>query len=310
MTGSIIGAASGAIAPSVKSATATVPGDSPLERRVLFHCHTFPASPPQFPRDPATGTHPGHPEHLAALASSLGFGRATALSPFEVPEGRCTSRVEPNQDGTAWLVDNSSKVSDRIIRFASLDPSKPSDTERLVQLAARGFSGVKLHPVICRFEINPDRDKEFYASVEKLRIPMLIHTGVFGSGGAWPLDAYHPLKIDRLAWQFPEIPLILAHGGGAAFCREVLGLLQMHDHCHLDLTHTLDPGYAWHIPRPEMEFIFSKIGMKKVIYGVDYPWYSREDFHRDMNYLTLMGLRPEDFNLILGDNFINMLKTA
>ncbi len=306
--GAALGAAGGIMAASDDSHARLSAGDSPPERRVLFHCHSFPVASDRFPHDPASGLHPGHPEYLAAFAAQLGFGRAVALSPFEVPEGRCTSRVSPDEDGPGWLDENSQKVSDKIIRFASLDPSRPGAAERLRQLAEKGFAGVKFHPVICRFEIDPERDRTFYSTLEKLGLPLLIHTGVFGSGGAWPLEFYHPLRIDKLAWKYPQIPLILAHGGGAAFCREVLGLLQMHPDSYLDLTHTLDKKYAWHIPQAEMELIFSRIGTRKVIYGVDYPWYAEDDFHRDMAYLLSLGLDKNDFNSLLGENFLRLIE--
>ncbi|MBW7997616.1 MAG: amidohydrolase family protein [Candidatus Glassbacteria bacterium] len=308
ITGTTLGAASGAITTAGESHAAQAEADSPPERRVLFHCHTFPYANDQFQRDPSTGLHPGHPEHLAAFIEGLGFGRATAISPFEVPEGRCTSRIEPGQDGPGWLSSSSQKVNDKIIRFAALDPAKPGETERLEKLAAGGFAGVKFHPVICRFEIDPVRDSEFYTVLENLGLPLLIHTGVFGAGGSWPLEHYHPLKIDRLAWKYPGIPLILAHGGGAAFCREVLGLLQMHPASFLDLTHTLDSRYAWHIPQAELELIFSRIGTRKVIYGVDFPWYDEEDYRRDMASLAELGLDSEDFNRLLGENFLGLIE--
>jgi predicted TIM-barrel fold metal-dependent hydrolase len=288
--------------PVNESSKKTAPGG-----RVLFHCHCFPPNEQRFPRDPANGLYPGSPEHLADFANRLGFSKAVALSPFEVPQGRCTSRVGKGVDGIKWLEEQSAGVMDRLHLFASLDPSKKESPARLGELHGRGFKGVKFHPVICRFSIDPDRDGEFYNTLEGLGMPLLIHTGVFSSGMPWPLELYHPLRIDKLANRFPGIPLILAHGGGAAFCREVLGVLQAHSNAYLDLTHTLDEKYAWHIPRPDMEQFFARIGPGRIIYGVDYPWYNADDYNRDLAFFGTLGLSSNELVQVLGGNFENIL---
>lgn len=278
--------------------------------RVLFHCHCFPPNAKKFPRDPDTGLFPGSPEHLSIFMDRLGFDYATALSPFEVPELRCTSRIDPPGDGLAWLEEQAREHRERILLFASLNPQSPESPDRLIKARGRGFRGVKFHPVICRFSIDAERDSEFYSILNKYRMPLLIHTGVFSSGEPWPLEEYHPLRIDRLANRFPEIPIIVAHGGGRAFCREVLGLLQSHRNTYLDLTHSLDEKYGWHIPLDDMEAFFHRLGPSRIIYGVDYPWFSENDFIRDLAYLEKLGLGERELGLVLGGTFLRVLENA
>jgi len=295
------------------------PGETPQKTKnrpsgrapkVLFHCHCFPPNEQRFPGDPKTGLFPGSPEHLAAFAQRLGFDYATALSPFEVPEGRCTSRIDPPGDGLAWLEKQASEHRERIMLFASLNPRLPESAERLVKAREKGFRGVKFHPPICRFSIDPGRDRAFYSILNRCRMPLLIHTGVFSSGEPWPLEEYNPLKIDRLANRFPEIPIIVAHGGGRAFCRQMLGFLQSHRNAYLDLTHSLDKKYTWHVPPGDMEAFFHHLGASRIIYGVDYPWYSEDDFNRDLAYLEKLGLGERELALVLGGTFQHILDKA
>jgi len=278
--------------------------------RVLFHCHCFPPNEQKFPRDPDTGLFPGSPEHLAVFSKRLGFDYATALSPFEVPEGRCTSRIAPPGDGLAWLEKHSREHRERTMLFASLNPRSPESPERLAQARERGFKGVKFHPVICRFPIDAGQDREFYGLLNMYRMPLLIHTGVFSGGEPWPLEEYSPMRIDRLANRFPQIPIIVAHGGGRAFCREMLGFLQSHRNAYLDLTHSLDEKYTWHIPADDMEAFFHHLGPSRIIYGVDYPWFSEEDFKRDLAYLEKLGLDERELARVLGGNFLSILDSA
>lgn len=275
--------------------------------RVLFHCHCFPANPERFPLDPDTRLYPGSVEYLQAFALRLGFDYATALSPFEVPPGRCTSRIDPGEDSLEWLAEQA-RGRDKILLFASLDPGAAESCARLESAVRRGFTGVKFHPPICRFSIDPERDREFYQLLSNWRLPLLIHTGVFSSPEPWPLEEYHPLRIDRLAGLFPEIPVIFAHGGGRAFCREVLGVLQNNPNTYLDLTHSLDARYAWHVPLPDMEAFFDRAGPARIIYGTDHPWFAAEDFSRDLAYLQKLGLGREDLDLVLGGTFLRILE--
>ncbi|HLA38374.1 MAG TPA: twin-arginine translocation signal domain-containing protein, partial [Candidatus Glassbacteria bacterium] len=120
LAGSALGVAAGVVA-----AEAARPKDSlvqPAEagRRVLFHCHTFPPNEKRFPRDAATGLFPGSPEHLAGFCRKLGFTGAMAISPFEVPAGRCTARVEEGTDGPAWLAERAAPLAGRLLLFAGL----------------------------------------------------------------------------------------------------------------------------------------------------------------------------------------------
>ncbi|HLA40409.1 MAG TPA: amidohydrolase family protein, partial [Candidatus Glassbacteria bacterium] len=179
---------------------------------------------------------------------------------------------------------------------------------RLEILAETGFSGVKLHPPICHFSLDVDRDAAFYTTLERLSLPLLIHTGVLSGYMHWPLEYYHPLLIDKLAGRHPGIPIIMAHCGGAAFCRDVLAVVQNHGQAYIDLTHSLDPKYAWYVPKSEYELIFNTVGPGRVIFGVDYPWYAPEEFERDLKILESLGISGRDLDRVLSENFLGLLE--
>jgi hypothetical protein len=265
----------------------------------MFHCHTFPANPARFPADARLGLFPGSVEHLLVTCRNLGFDAAVALSPNEAPEGRCTSRVDPGTDGIGWLASQAA-LNGELVLFAARDPSDKRSPDRLALALKAGFSGVKLHPPIGRFSIDARRDAAFYALLDENRTPLLIHTGVPPESSPWPADQYHPARIGRLAGEFPRIPVILAHGGGGEFCRDVFAVMMEHDNTYLDLTHTLDPRYAWHIPTGELSPFFERFGAPRIIYGTDYPWYAPEDLARDLAVLRTLGADRESLGLILG----------
>ena len=274
--------------------------------KILFHCHVFPADPGKFPPDPATGLLPGSVEHLRALASRLGFDRVMAISPSEVPPGRATARIDEGADGLAWLAQRAKHDAD-ILLFANLNPDNKRSPDRVAKAHEDGFTGVKLHPVIGQFAIDAARDSVFYGVLNTLRMPLLIHTGVIPHLQPWPISEHHPFRIDALANKYPNIPVVLAHGGGRPFCREVLAVMQANENTYLDLTHVLDRKYAWHIPLDDLQAFFDQIGPERIIYGTDYPWYRPDDLARDLEVLKSLGVDRSALDMLMGGTFLKLL---
>ena len=273
--------------------------------KVLFHCHVFPVDPKSFPPDPATGVSPGTMRHLCALARELGFDSVTAVSPNEVPPGRGTARIDEDKDGPGWLL-NEAQGHAEVMLFASLNPEDRRSPDRLIKAHRDGFTGVKFHPFIGRFAVDADRDRAFYEVLDGLRMPLLIHTGIVPHYQPWPIEKHHPFRIDALACKFPGIPIIVAHGGGRPFCREVLAVLQSNENTYLDLTHVLDRKYAWHIPADDLQAFFDQIGPSRIMYGTDYPWYRSDDLTRDLAYLRGLGVDKKAMDLLLGGTFVRV----
>ncbi len=273
--------------------------------KILFHCHVFPPAG-RFTPDPATGLMPGTAPHLAALAKSLGFEKATAISPSEVPAGRGTARIDEDADGLAWLAGEAERQPE-ILLFANIDPSRSDSPARIEKAFQSGFAGVKFHPFIGQFSIDAARDAEFYAVLNARRLPLLVHVGVVPHCQPWPIRHHHPFLLDDVAYDFPDIPIILAHGGGRPFCREVLAVMQSNPNTYLDLTHTLDRRYAWHLPADDLAAFFDQIGPARIIYGTDYPWYKPDDLARDLGTLAALGVDKAGMDLLMGGTFASIL---
>jgi predicted TIM-barrel fold metal-dependent hydrolase len=138
-------------------------------------------------------------------------------------------------------------------------------------------------------------------------MPLLIHTGVIPHYQPWPISEHHPFRIDALANKYPGIPIILAHGGGRPFCREVLAVMQSNENTYLDLTHVLDKKYAWHIPLDDLQAFFDQIGPERIIYGTDYPWYRADDLARDLTLLKNLGVDRGALDMLMGGTFLKLL---
>lgn len=269
---------------------------------ILTHCHLWPEG--MTDREDDFGI-PGRPKHLSGFADELGFEKAVGLAPFEVPEGRSTARISPDEDSSRWLADAIAEF-DNIVGFASLDPSREDAPERVAAAKELGLVGVKVHPPIFRVVVDDPKLDPFYAAVERAGLPLMFHTG-YGSW-AWPLEDYSVLRVERVAKRFADLRIIVAHCGGAAFCRDVLALLQSNPLCCADLAMALRPDAGWYVPSDELRLIVNCVGADRLVYGVDYPWCSIESVERDIEIIDEWGLSDEDEHKILHDNAAELIQ--
>ena len=77
--------------------------------------------------------------------------------------------------------------------------------------------GLKLHPPLQQFFPNDRIAYPLYEIFAEAKLPVLFHTGHSGigtgapGGGGIRLKYGHPMPIDDVAVDFPEMPIIMAH---------------------------------------------------------------------------------------------------
>ena len=134
---------------------------------------------------------------------------------FTVDE-RLTGRPQVSNDAVAEFA---AKNADIAIPFASLDPNRGADAVREARrLVSSGLvRGLKLHPPLQQFFPNDRIAYPLYEVFAEARLPVLFHTGHSGIGTGMPggggirLKYGHPMPIDDVAVDFPDLPIIMAH---------------------------------------------------------------------------------------------------
>ena len=117
------------------------------------------------------------------------------------------------------MADFAAKHADIALAFASLNPHRGADAVREAKdLVASGtIRGLKLHPPIQEFYPNDRLAYPLYEVFAEARLPVLFHTGHSGmgtgmrGGGGIRLKYGHPMPIDDVAVDFPDMPIIMAH---------------------------------------------------------------------------------------------------
>ena len=152
-----------------------------------------------------------------------------------------------------------------LIPFCSLNPyidgDMPGQLRRLV--TEQGFCGIKLTPTYSFFR--PDQH-QLYAALavaEELQVPVLAHTGSSIFIGA-RIDYGDPTIHDDVARDFPNLTVVMAHGGRGFWYDAAAWLVERHENLYIDLA-GLPPQ---NLPRffPHLEAISHKL-----VFGTDWP---------------------------------------
>ncbi|EQD68918.1 amidohydrolase 2, partial [mine drainage metagenome] len=108
---------------------------------------------------------------------------------------------------------------ERLLAVGGLRPDHPDPAREVARLADDlGVRAVKLHPPHQRFRPNAYVDgelpglRDLYAACARHALPVIFHTGTSVFPGARNRYA-DPLAIEDVAIDFPELTIVLAHGG-------------------------------------------------------------------------------------------------
>jgi len=180
---------------------------------------------------------------------------------------------EASTGGTAFVTNDvvaavAERHPDRFIPFAGADIMLGADAVKNVEhwVCERGFRGLSLRP----FMINlPADDRHYYPFYEKcveLDVPVSIHASANWTTSR-PSDLGHPRHFDQVACDFPELKLILSHGG-YPWVLEACLLAWKHPNVYLELAahrpkYFTAPGAGW---EPLLRYGQTTI-QDKILYG-------------------------------------------
>jgi predicted TIM-barrel fold metal-dependent hydrolase len=229
--------------------------------------------------------------------------RNMAAVVFTVDAGMATGHPALS---SAEIADAAAVHKDVLIPFGSVDPgtggAAVSLARRLVE--EHGVRGFKLHPSLQGFQPNDRAFYPLYEAFSELRVPVVFHSGQTGIGAGLPggrgikLRYSHPLLIDDVAADFPELTIVLAHAG-MPWHESAVSIALHKGNVFLDLSGWL-PRY---LPAPLVRSINSVI-RTKVLFGTDFPLLTPDRWLADFDTLEI---KPEVRPLILKENAIRML---
>lgn len=272
-------------------------------RLIDFHTH------PYRPRDLAPGTwewvqsiSPAIREHGDRLASpdfvaetlrSQGVDRAVVL-PEHCPQTSGSVRTET-------VLEICAERPDFFLPFASVDPNTdPDPADLLRRYAAAGpIAGLKLYPSYQFFYPNERRVYPIYEACQDLGIPVLYHIGSSVLPGT-RLKYCDPIHLDDVAVDFPDLPLVMAHGG-RGFWYDACAFLASHfANVYIDVTGLPPARLLEYFPRLEAM-------ADKVVFGSDWPAMPKS-VAENVATIRRLGLSEDALDRILFRNAARLLR--
>ncbi len=203
------------------------------------------------------------------------------------------------------VADFAAKNADIALAFASLNPHRGADAvSEAKELVASGtIRGLKLHPPIQEFYPNDRLAYPLYEVFAEARLPVLFHTGHSGmgtgmrGGGGIRLKYGHPMPIDDVAVDFPDMPIIMAHPS-FPWQDEAISVCLHKPQVYIDLS-----GWSPKYFSATLIQYANSLLKHKVLFGSDYPWLTPDRWMADF---ATIGIKDEVRPLILRENAIKL----
>ena len=183
-----------------------------------------------------------------------------------------TSGIPPiSNDFIAGIVRSYPK---QFIGFCSVDPWQGRKAVDEVRRSSEelGLLGVKFHPALQEFFPNDPRFRLLFEECARLKMPVLIHTGMTGFGAGIPGGAGIRTKycapipyIDDLAADVPELTIIMAHPA-FPWVDEQLAVLMHKGNVFMDIS-----GWSPKYFQPQLIQYANTLIQDKVMFGSDHP---------------------------------------
>lgn len=206
-----------------------------------------------------------------------------------------------------WAAGFARQAPERLIPFGSVHPRFCDDPAAEVgRLAEMGIRALKIHPPHQLFYPNDYRDggdwpelAGLYERAEALDLPIMFHTGtsVFPKAR----NKYgHPMHLDDLLVDFPNLRIIMAHGGRPLWMAECFFLVRRSPNVYMDIS-SIPPRRLIDRYFPRLEEIADQ-----VLFGSDWPGPGPEGIRANVESFLDLPLSDATKRRILRDNALKM----
>jgi uncharacterized protein len=208
-----------------------------------------------------------------------------------------------------WTARYCSASPRRLIAFGSVHPRHVTDAGSEVdRLAKIGIRALKIHPPHQLFSPNAYREglgplATVYERAQTIGLPVMIHTGTSVFPGARNVYA-QPILADDVAVDYPDLVIILAHGGRPLWMDEAFFLVRRHKNMYLDIS-GIPPQKLLLEYFPRLEEIADK-----VLFGTDWPGFGVRDVGENIAKFRALPLSETAQHKILYGNAARLFPSS
>ena len=230
------------------------------------------------------------PDNFLALMDANGVDYTIVVAEY----APLTTGIASNEKVAAFC-----QGKPRLIPFCSLNPYQHTDMhKRLDDLVVNhGFRGLKLYPTYNYFYPNDNFMYHLYSAAQRLGIPVLFHTGssVFANSR---IKYGNPIFFDDVAVDFPDLKIVMAHGGRGPWYEEAMTMVRLHRNVYIDVTG---------LPPQKLTEFFPDMRRfaDKFVFGTDWP---TVDVKKNIEAICSLDLPADAVAKILGQNAWRLLR--
>lgn len=245
--------------------------------------------------DPETARVVREPGQLLARMDAAGIERAVLIN-YVAPE------VIGYTEATNEFVGHYVRAApERLIAAGGIRPDHPDPGREIAHLVHDlGIRALKLHPPHQLFRPNAYTDGEIpglravYAACERERIPVIFHTGT----SVFPRARNRfgdPLLVEDVALDFPDLTIVLAHGGRPLWTETAVFLARRFPNVWLEVSGVPPASLLEYFPRlPRLA--------DKVLFGSDWPGPGVKELGANVARFRTLPLPADAVHRILEEN--------
>jgi uncharacterized protein len=162
-----------------------------------------------------------------------------------------------------WIAEYVQADPERLVAVGGYEPHHGDGAKAADRLRDLGIRAVKIHTVHQHLRPDDARLHCLLGRLEELGMPVIFHTGTSRFPGAD--NAYaDPTPVGAVCARFPELPVVIAHGGRPGQTKEALQVVHESDNGWLDLSSC---------PPSRLEAYFGDLRdvAAKTLWGSDWP---------------------------------------
>jgi len=203
-----------------------------------------------------------------------------------------------------WMMKYASSDPSRLIPFGSIHPAFTRDaggeTDRVLDMGARAL---KVHPPHQLFRANAYQQElpglaEVYRRAQAAGVPVTIHTGTSVFPGARSRLG-DPMDVDDVAVDFPDLKILLAHGGRPLWMEAAFFVVRRHPNVCLEVSGIPPARLLEYFPR--LEEIADK-----TIWGTDWPSPGVKSMRQNVEQFQQLPLAGASRQKILYENALRV----
>jgi predicted TIM-barrel fold metal-dependent hydrolase len=208
----------------------------------------------------------------------------------------------------AFSVRYAEAAPDRLLPYGGVHPRFAGDIKGHVdELVEMGVRCLKIHPPHQLFPANAHTQGmqtlgALYRRCEDRGLPVMIHTGTSVFPGA-RCKYGHPMELDDVAVDFPDLTILMAHGGRPLWMDEAFFILRRHKNVYLDVSGIPPLKLLEYFPRLE-EIV------DRVLWGTDWPSPGVHEMRRNIEQFLSLDLSRQVQDKITRDNALKVFPAS